>query len=164
MTHTDRICDMLNRCKTIAVVGLSPKPSRPSHRVAAAMQSFGFRILPVRPAVDHILGEPAYPDLHALPIKPDLVNVFRAPEHVSGIVASCIELNIRNLWLQDGVIDEDAAQRARAAGMTVVMDRCIYRDYVQLDCADGIRSGTMGPFMEPALQDFQLISPQMGRY
>ncbi|MFO8154933.1 MAG: CoA-binding protein [Pseudomonadota bacterium] len=140
MTHTDRICTLLNQSHTIAVVGLSPKPSRPSHRVAAALQSFGFRILPVRPAVSRILGEPAWPSLHDLPEKPDLVNVFRAPEHVAEIVADCIELNIAAIWLQDGVIDEEAAKRARSAGITVIMDRCIHRDYVQLGCAHHNRS------------------------
>ncbi len=135
MTHADRICTLLNQSRTIAVVGLSPKPSRPSHRVAAGLQRHGFRVLPVRPAVSRILGEPAWRSLHDLPEKPDLVNVFRAPEYVADIVADCIELNIATLWLQDGVIDEAAAERARAAGITVVMDRCIYRDYVGLGCA-----------------------------
>ena len=123
---------LLRQTKTIAVVGLSPNPSRPSHHVAAAMQGFGYRIIPVRPAVDEVLGEGAYPDLYALPHKPDLVDVFRAPEHVMPIVDACLELGIKAIWLQDGVVNEEAAQKALAAGMTVVMDRCIYRDYVRL--------------------------------
>lgn len=130
----DEICARLRSIRTIAVVGLSPKASRPSHGVAAAMQRFGYRIVPVRPALDEVLGEPAYPDLRALPEPVDLVNVFRAPQHVGPIVDACIELGLPALWLQDGVINEEAAQRARAAGLWVVMDRCIYRDYVQL-CA-----------------------------
>ena len=124
--------ELLRQTKTIAVVGLSPNPSRPSHHVAAAMQGFGYRIIPVRPAVDEVLGEGAYPDLYALPHKPDLVDVFRAPEHVMPIVDACLELGIKAIWLQDGVVNEEAAQKALAAGMTVVMDRCIYRDYVRL--------------------------------
>lgn len=128
----DEIKQLLNNTKTIAVVGLSPKPSRPSHGVSAAMQGFGYRIIPVRPAVDEVLGEKAYADLHALPNKPDLVDVFRASEHVGPIVDACIELGIKAIWLQDGVINEEAAQKAVAAGMTVIMDRCIYRDYIQL--------------------------------
>lgn len=128
----DEIKQLLNNTKTIAVVGLSPKPGRPSHGVSAAMQGFGYRIIPVRPAVDEVLGEKAYADLHALPNKPDLVDVFRAPEHVGPIVDACIELGIKAIWLQDGVINEEAAQKAVAAGMTVIMDRCIYRDYIQL--------------------------------
>ena len=96
------------------------------------MQGFGYRIIPVRPAVDEVLGEKAYPDLYALPDTPDLVDVFRAPEHVMPIVDACIELGIKAIWLQDGVIDESAAKKAAEAGLTVVMDRCLYRDYVRL--------------------------------
>jgi hypothetical protein len=128
----ETIRTLLQDCRTIAVVGLSPRPNRPSHCVAEAMQRFGYRIIPVRPALDEVLGEKAYPDLHALPEKPDLVDVFRAPEHVGPIVDVCIELGIRAIWLQDGVINEAAAQKAVAAGMVVIMDRCIYRDYVRL--------------------------------
>lgn len=127
----DALRQLLREVKSIAVVGLSPKPSRPSHHVSAAMQGFGYRIIPVRPAVDEMLGETAYPDLYALPHKPDLVDVFRAPEHVMPIVDACIELGIKAIWLQDGVVNEAAAQKAAAAGMMVVMDRCIYRDYMR---------------------------------
>lgn len=126
------IHSLLQQIRTIAVVGLSPKAGRPSHSVSASMQSFGYRIIPVRPAVDEVLGEKAYPDLYALTEKPDLVNVFRAPEYVEPIVDACIALGIKAIWLQDGVINEAAANKALAAGMTVVMDRCIYRDYLQL--------------------------------
>ncbi len=128
----ESIRELLRQINTIAVVGLSPKPGRPSHNVSASMQRFGYRIIPVRPAVDEVLGEKAYPDLYALPEKPDLVNVFRAPEHVGPIVDACIELDIGAIWLQDGVVNEAAAQKALEAGMTVVMDRCIYRDYLQV--------------------------------
>lgn len=128
----DTLRALLGQVKTIAVVGLSPNPARPSHHVAAAMQGFGYRILPVRPAVAEVLGENAYPDLYALPQRPDLVNVFRAPEHVMPLVDACIELGIKAIWLQDGVINEAAAEKAATAGITVVMDRCIYRDYVRL--------------------------------
>lgn len=128
----DDICRLLREVHTIAVVGLSPNAARPSFGVAKAMQSFGYRILPVRPLVSEVLGERAYADLESLPILPDIVDVFRAPEHVPAIVESCIKLGIKNIWLQDGVVHEEAAQRARQAGITVVMDRCIYRDYTQL--------------------------------
>jgi hypothetical protein len=133
-THPDDdfLRQLLIQIKTIAVVGLSPNPSRPSHHVAAAMQGFGYRIIPVRPAVEDGLGETAYPDLYALPHKPDLVDVFRAPEHVMPIVEACIELGIKAIWLQDGVVNEAAAEKAAQAGITVIMDRCIYRDYVRL--------------------------------
>jgi hypothetical protein len=126
----DEIRAFLSRIRTIAVVGLSPRTHRPSHRVARAMQRYGYRIVPVRPAVDTVLGERAYASLRTLPEKPELVDVFRAPEYVAAIVEDCIALGLPALWLQEGVIDEVAAARARAAGMFVVMDRCVYRDYV----------------------------------
>ena len=129
---TEEIRDLLERIKTIAVVGLSASPGRPSHGVARALQGFGYRIIPVNPAVTEVLGEKAYPSLHALPEPVDLVDVFRESSHVAGIVDDCIALKLPALWLQDGVMDEAAALRARAAGLTVVMDRCIYRDYLQL--------------------------------
>ena len=125
------IIDLLKHCKRIAVVGLSPRPNRPSHAVAAALQEYGYTIVPVRPAVDSVLGEPAYPDLYAVPGNVDLVDVFRAPQNVDPIVDACIGLQVPAIWLQDGVINHAAALRAQAAGMLVVMDRCIYRDLRQ---------------------------------
>lgn len=121
---------LLERVRRIAVVGLSPKANRPSHQVAAAMQGFGYQIVPVRPAIERVLGETAYPDLRAVPGTIDLVDVFRAPAHVDELVELCIECGIPALWLQDGVVNTVAAERAVAAGMFVIMDRCIYRDYV----------------------------------
>jgi len=131
----EEICKLLRESHTVAVVGLSPNPARPSFHVAKALQQFGHRILPVRPLVESVLGEKAYPDLESLPEIPDLVDVFRAAEHVPAVVESCIRLGIRKLWLQDGVVHEAAALRAQQAGITVVMDRCMYRDHSQL-CAD----------------------------
>jgi hypothetical protein len=122
------ICQILHNVHRIAVVGLSPKADRPSFRVAQGMQDLGYQIIPVRPKVSAVLGELAYADLRSVPHKIDLVNVFRAPEHVPALVDECIALDIRYLWLQDGVIHEEAAQRAAAAGITVVMDMCIWRD------------------------------------
>jgi len=127
---TEEIIQLLKQCRHIAVVGLSPKNNRPSHRVASAMQQFGYTIVPVRPAVESVLGETAYPDLFAVPGKIDMVDVFRAPQHIDPIVDACIELKVPALWLQDGVINEPAAIRARDNGIKVVMDRCIYRDYL----------------------------------
>lgn len=129
---TERIRALLGEIRSIAVVGLSPRPNRPSFQVAQAMQRFGYRIVPVRPAVDSVLGEPAYPDLYALPGPVDLVNVFRNPKEIAPIVDACIELELPRLWLQDGVINEVEALRAQAAGIEVVMDRCLYRDYLAL--------------------------------
>ncbi len=120
---------LLKRVKTIAVVGLSPNPARPSHGVAASMQRFGFNIIPVHPAVTDVLGETAYERLADVPVPIDLVNVFRRAEFIDGIVDECLALGIKAIWIQEGIVNEPAAARARAAGMTVVMDRCIYRDY-----------------------------------
>jgi hypothetical protein len=128
----DEIRALLRRVGTIAVVGLSPSPVRPSHGVARALQGFGYRIIPVNPTVVEVLGEKACPSLRDLPEPVDLVDVFRESSHVAGIVDDCIALKLPAIWLQDGVIDEAAALRARAAGLTVVMDRCLYRDYIRL--------------------------------
>ena len=130
----EEICRMLREVRTIAVVGLSPKAARPSYRVARAMQGYGYRIIPVRPAVSEVLGEKAYARLEDVPEPIDLVDVFRASEHVAAIVDACVRLGVPRLWLQDGVVDEAAAQRALAAGIEVVMDRCVWRDYASL-CA-----------------------------
>ena len=126
------ICKLLREVHNVAVLGLSPNPGRASFHVAQALQSFGYRIIPVRPMVAEVLGERAYPDLESLPEVPDIVDVFRAPEHVPAIVDSCIKLGIKNLWLQDDVVHEEAALRAQQAGITVVMNRCMFRDYTQL--------------------------------
>lgn len=122
------ICQLLRGVRNIAVLGLSPNMDRPSFRVAQGMQELGYRIIPVRPKVTAVLGEQAYSDLASVPIRIDMVDVFRAPEHVPAIVDECIALGIRFLWLQDGVIHEEAAKRAQAAGITVVMDMCLWRD------------------------------------
>jgi uncharacterized protein len=124
----EKIRQILHNVHSIAVVGLSPNQARPSFRVARGLQSFGYRIIPVRPLVEEVLGEKAFPELESLPELPDIVDVFRAAEHVPAIVESCIKLGIKNLWLQEGVIHEAAAQRAKEAGITVVMDRCMWRD------------------------------------
>lgn len=129
---TEEIRQLLREVHTIAIVGLSPNESRPSFGVARGLQRKGYRIIPVRPLVDKVLGEKAYPDLESLPELPDIVEVFRAPAHVPAIVDSCIRLGIKRLWLQDGVVHEEAAQKAQAAGITVVMNRCMWRDCVQL--------------------------------
>jgi predicted CoA-binding protein len=128
----EEISRILREVHTIAVVGLSPNASRPSFRVAQGLQGFGYRIIPVRPLLNEVLGEKAYPDLKSLPELPDIVDVFRAAEHVPAIVESCIKLGIKRIWLQEGIIHEEAAQRAREAGITVVMNRCLWRDAVQL--------------------------------
>lgn len=126
------IAKLLETVIRIAVVGLSPNASRPSHGVARSLQRFGYEVIPVRPGVDEILGEKAFPDLRHLPKPVDLVDVFRAPDQVDSIVADCIELKLPAIWLQEGVINEAAAERACRAGIFVVMDRCIYKEYRHL--------------------------------
>ncbi len=134
----EQIDALLRRARTLAVVGLSGDPARTSHGVSAAMQRFGYRVIPVNPAIDATLGERAVPTLAQLGEVlgagegVDIVNVFRRPGHVAGIVDECIALGLPALWLQEGVIDEAAALRARDAGIFVVMDRCIYRDRARL--------------------------------
>lgn len=128
----DGLRALLQRTKTIAVVGLSPNPDRPSHRIGKRLKEWGYRVVPVRPALDEVLGEKAYPNLTAMPFKPDLVDVFRSPDQVDPVVDECIALGIPALWLQEGVVNEAAARRAQAAGIEVVMDRCISVDYRRL--------------------------------
>ena len=139
----DAVRTLLKTVKTIAVVGLSPQPARPSYRVAQAMQHYGYRIVPVRPLVDAVLGEKAYASLADIPFAVDLVNVFRAAEHVPAIVEQSLALHSMQrpstlhylpagIWIQEGIVHEAAAQHAQAGGMTVVMDRCILKDYVRL--------------------------------
>ncbi len=123
---------LLRRVKTIAVVGLSPKPDRPSYGVSLAMQNFGYRIVPVRPALDSVLGEKAYARLADIPFPVDLVDVFREASAIPGIVDECLAINAPAIWIQEGIVHEDAAEAAREAGMCVVMDRCIYKDYLGL--------------------------------
>lgn len=124
------IAELLRSARTIAVVGLSPDRTRPSHGVARALQRFGYRIIPVNPFAESILGEPAVASLDQLPEvlgqdeRVDIVDVFRRPVHVAGIVTECIRLKLPALWLQAGVIDGAAARRAVAAGIFTVMDRC----------------------------------------
>ena len=125
-------CALIRASKRIAVVGLSPNPARPSHGVARAMQGFGFTVIPVRPGVSEVLGEKAYARLTDVPGHIDLVDVFRVASAVDAIVDECLQLGLKAIWLQDGVVNEAAAARAQAGGMTVVMDRCIYRDYVRI--------------------------------
>ena len=125
----EEICQLLQAIKSIAVIGYSNRPHRPSHGVACAMQQAGYRIIPVRPGISEGLGERAYAHLTDLPETPDMADVFRAPQHVAAIVDDCIALGVKALWLQEGVIDEVAAEKAQAAGITVVMDRCIWKDY-----------------------------------
>ena len=111
--------------RTIAVVGLSEDPARPSHYVSEYMQQQGYKIYPVNPSIDAVLGEKCYASLTALPVKPDVVNVFRVPSQIPAIVDEMITLGLGSLWVQQGIVNLEAAERAERAGIRVVMDRCI---------------------------------------
>jgi uncharacterized protein len=129
MTQSDPIAELLTRAKTIAVVGLSSNPLRPSHGVTAYMQSHGYRIIPVNPNIDECLGQKAYPSLLDVPEKIDIVNIFRRPEFVEEVVDQAIQLKVPAIWMQEDVIHEKAAGKARQAGIFVVMDRCILKEH-----------------------------------
>jgi hypothetical protein len=125
LPQTDPIADLLKVSKTIAVVGLSDNPMRPSHSVSAYMQSQGYRIIPVNPRVRESLGETAYQTLLDVSVKIDIVNIFRRPEFVEEVVDQAIQLKVPVVWMQQDVVHEKAAEKARKAGIFVVMDRCI---------------------------------------
>ena len=118
--------------RTIAVIGLSEDPRKPSHYVSAYMQQHGYKIYPVNPSITEVLGEKSYASLSDLPIKPDIVDVFRLPKFIPGIVDEIIQLGLPNLWVQQGIVNLEAATRAEAAGIHVVMDRCIMVDHRHL--------------------------------
>lgn len=128
-TATDEISELLKRSKTIAVVGLSNNPLRPSHGVSAYMQSHGYRIIPVNPEIKGALGEKAVPTLSQVDEKIDIVDVFRRSEFVPEVVDEAIRLKVPAIWMQEGVIHEEAAEKARKAGILVVMDLCILKEH-----------------------------------
>ena len=129
MPASDPIRNLLERSRTIAVVGLSDSPLRPSHGVSAYMQAQGYRIIPVNPKIQGALGEKSYPSLLEVPETIDIVNVFRRPEFVEEIVDQAIRLGIPAVWMQEGVIHPTAAEKARKAGMFVAMDLCILKEH-----------------------------------
>lgn len=120
---------ILATARTVAVVGLSDRPDRDSHRVAAYLQEAGYRIIPVNPHLTTVLGEPACPNLRAVPVPVDVVDIFRKPEAVPGIVEDAIAIGARVVWMQPGVVHNAAAERARQAGLTVVMNKCMMREH-----------------------------------
>ena len=126
------IPDLLEKYRTIAVVGLSSQRSRPSHSVTAYMQSQGYRIIPINPHETEVLGERAYARLQDVPEPVEIVDVFRRSEHVAVVVEDAIEIGAKVLWLQEGVVDEEAAARARRAGLEVVMDLCILKEHMKI--------------------------------
>lgn len=124
--------EILRPPKNIAVIGLSPDPFRPSHGVAQYMQEQGFRIVPVNPAIELVLGERAYPDIESVPVPIDIVDIFRRSEHVPAIVDAAIRVGARCIWMQEGVAHAEAAARASEAGLLVVEDRCLLKVHREL--------------------------------
>lgn len=124
--------DLLRRSRTIAVVGLSGKKFRPSYGVAEYMQAQGYRIIPVNPNETEILGEKVYASIEAVPEHIDIVDIFRRSEYVPPIVEAAIRIGAGAVWMQEGVVDEEAAKQARDAGLAVVMDRCILKEHMRL--------------------------------
>lgn len=129
---TEPIEPILRSARIIAVVGLSGKRFRPSHGVSEYMQRAGYRIIPVNPGITGALGERSYPDLDAVPEKIDIVNIFRRSEHVPAIVDAAIRIGAKVVWMQEGVVHEAAARKAREAGLSVVMDRCLLKEHRRL--------------------------------
>ncbi len=129
LPQSDPVAELLRNSRTIAVVGLSADPFRPSHGVSAYMQSHGYRIIPVNPNITECLGQKAYPSLLDVPEKIDIVNVFRRPEFVEAVVDQAIQLKVSAIWMQEEVIHERAAEKARRAGIFVVMDQCILKEH-----------------------------------
>jgi predicted CoA-binding protein len=129
---TEAIRQLLSRVKTIAVVGISDKPDRPSYHVASYLQKKGYRIIPINPQLARLFGETAYDRLEDVPDPIDLADIFRKPDAVPDIVDSAISLGVGAVWMQEGVIHVESALKARAAGLEVVMDRCILKDHMRL--------------------------------
>jgi hypothetical protein len=130
LPQSDQVAALLKSAKTIAVVGLSNNPMRASHGVSAYMQSHGYRIIPVNPQIESSLAEKAYGSLPEVPEKIDIVNIFRRPEFVEEIVEQAIRLKVPAIWMQEDVVHEKAAAKARAAGIFVMMDRCILKEHL----------------------------------
>jgi len=134
----DSITAILERYKTLAVVGLSSKPSRPSYGVASYMKTHGYRIIPVNPKESSVLGQKAYPSLNDIPAPVEFVVIFRRPEHVPEVVETAIHKGAKVIWMQEGIVNEPAARRAREAGLSVIQDRCILKEHAKRFVAEGI--------------------------
>jgi len=124
--------EILNSSLVVAVVGLSPNPNRPSYRVASYLKEQGYRIIPVNPKAKEMLGETCYPDLASIPESVDVVDIFRRSDEVLAIIEEAIKIRAKAVWMQEGVINEQAAARARGAGLLVVMDRCMLKEHMKL--------------------------------
>ncbi len=128
----DEIRKVLENSRVIAVVGLSPKPERASHDVAKYLKEHGYKIIPVNPGQDEILGEKCYPSLSDIPEKVDIVDIFRRPEHIPPIMDEAIKMGAKTIWLQLGIRNDDAAQKGLDAGRTVIQDKCMLQEHRRL--------------------------------
>jgi len=125
----DDIIKILNESKTVAIVGISDKPARPSHKVAKHLKAHGYRIIPVNPKLKEVLGEKCYASLIEVKVSVDVVDIFRKPEDVPSIVDSAIQIGAKTIWMQEGIRNDEAADNARVAGLTVIMDRCMLKEH-----------------------------------
>jgi len=134
--------EVLKSSRVVAIVGLSSKPGRDSLRVGKYLKSKGFKVIPVNPGEKEVVGETSYPDLTSIPVPVDVVDIFRKPEDVPPIVEEAIKIGAKAVWMQEGIINEAAAQRAREAGLNVVMDHCMRKEYIKLVRREGGRYKT----------------------
>jgi len=123
---------ILNEYRTVAIVGLSPDPSRPSHKVASYLLRHGYVVIPVNPETQEIFGKTSYPDLNSVPEPIEIVDIFRRSEEVIPIVDEAIKIGVKVVWMQEGVINEEAASKARDAGLLVVMNKCMFKKHQRL--------------------------------
>lgn len=135
LVDLNKIKNILASCKTIAIVGLSPKTNRPSNEVASYLLAAGYRIIPVNPGQSEILGQTCYPNLTAIPEPVDIVDIFRRPVDIPPIVTEAIKIKARIIWMQQGIVNHEAADLARQAGLMVVMDRCLKIDHADLSAS-----------------------------
>ena len=133
MDSKEMIRQILEDSRMVAVVGLSARPESDSHRVAKYLKEHGYDVIPVNPTVEEVLGEKSYPTVQAIPEAPDVVDVFRAAEHAPGIVEDAIAAGAKAVWMQLGIVNKEAAERARGAGLKVVMDHCMMREHKRLN-------------------------------
>lgn len=124
--------DILKSSRVVAIVGLSSKPNRPSYRVGSYLKAKGFKVIPVNPAEKEVVGEKSYPDLSSIPEPVDVVDIFRRPEYVPPIVEEAIKIGAKAVWMQEGIVNEAAAARAEEAGLKVVMDHCMRKEYMKM--------------------------------
>ncbi|MFH1002580.1 MAG: CoA-binding protein [Chloroflexota bacterium] len=139
-TDTTLTARILNGYRTVAVVGASPKPDRPSYRVASYLLEHGYRVIPVNPSYPEVLGQTSYPEVRAVPEAVEVVDIFQRPEAVMPVVEQAIAIGAKVVWMQEGIVNEAAAAKAREAGLLVVMDRCMRKEHERLT-----RSGQILP-------------------